>query len=73
MGVGAERDTECASETEIGELEVAFLVDEQVLGLEVTVEDAVGVAVAGALEELERESLDLKRCVSDAGSFRNQY
>lgn len=63
MGVGAERHTEGAGETEIGELEVAFLVDEEVLGFEVAVEDAVGVAVACAFEELVGEFLDLQMIV----------
>lgn len=60
MGVGAERNTEGASQTEIGQLQVALLVDEQVLWLQVTVQDAVGVAVARALEELKSELLDLQ-------------
>jgi hypothetical protein len=60
--VGTERDTECAGQAEIRQLQVALLVDEQVLRFEVTVQDAVGVAVAGSLEELEREFLDLKSC-----------
>ena len=60
--VGTERDTECAGQTEIGQLQVALLVDEQVLRLEVTVQHAVGVAVAGSLKELEREFLDLRSC-----------
>ena len=46
MGVGAEGDAEGASEPEIGEFEVAFTVDEEVLGFEVAMKDAVGVAVA---------------------------
>ena len=60
--VGTERDTECAGQTEISQLQVALLVDEQVLRLEITVQDAVGVAVAGSFEELEREFLDLRSC-----------
>ena len=60
VGVSAERDAEGAGETEVGELEVAFLVDEEVLGFEIAVEDAVGVAVAGTLEELGAEFADLK-------------
>jgi len=59
VGVGAERDAEGAREAEVGEFEVAFFVDEEVLGFEVAVEDAVGVAVAGSLEELVGEFLDL--------------
>ena len=64
VGVSAERNTEGASQTEIGQLQVALLVNEQVLRLEVTVQDAVGVAVARALEELKGEFLDLQWGVS---------
>ena len=64
VSVGAERNTEGASETKIGQLQVALLVDEQVLRLEVAVQNAVGVAVASALEELKGEFLDLQRGVS---------
>jgi hypothetical protein len=60
VGVSAERNTEGAGQTKIGQLQVALLVDEQVLRLEITVKDAVGVAVARALEELEGELLDLQ-------------
>jgi hypothetical protein len=60
VGVSAERDTKSASKTEIGKLQVALLVDEQVLRLEITVQDAVGVAVACTLEKLESELLDLQ-------------
>jgi hypothetical protein len=60
VGVSAERNTESASQTEIGQLQVALLVDEQVLRLQVTVQDTVGVAVARALEKLQSEFLDLQ-------------
>lgn len=60
MGVGAEGDAEGTREAEVGEFEVAFFVDEEVLGFEVAVEDAVGVAVADAFDELVGEFLDLK-------------
>jgi hypothetical protein len=59
VSVSAERDTKGASQTKIGQLQVALLVDEQVLRLEIAVQNAVGVAVTGALEELKRELLDL--------------
>ena len=59
MGVGAEGDAEGAREPEVGEFEVAVAVDEKVLGFEVAVQDAVGVAVFHALEELGGELFDL--------------
>lgn len=59
VGVGAEGDAEGASETEVADLEVAVFVDEEVLGLEIAVQDAVGVAVADSEEELVAELLDL--------------
>ena len=58
MGVGAEGDTKGSGETEVGELEVAFLVDEQVLGLQVAVEHAVLVAEGNALQQLVHEGFD---------------
>lgn len=59
MGVGAEWDAESTGETEVADLEVAVFVDEKVLGLEIAVQDAVGVAVADSEEELVAELLDL--------------
>lgn len=47
-----ERDAECAGETKVGKLQVAVLIDEQVLGLQVTVENPVRVAVIEPLDEL---------------------
>jgi len=49
VGVGAKRHAEGPRQPEVGELEVAFLVDEEVLWLQVAVQDAVGVAIAHAL------------------------
>lgn len=76
VGVGAKRHTESASETEISQLEVALLVDEQVLWLQVTVQNAVGVAVAGALQQLQSELLDLHNwsaCVPSCSYATSQY
>jgi hypothetical protein len=50
--VGTKRNSERAGESKVGELEVAFFVDEEVLGLEVAVKDAVGVEVIDAVDEL---------------------
>jgi hypothetical protein len=58
VSVGAQRDTKGSSQTKIGELEVALLVDEQVLRLQVAVQDAVRVAVADAGAQLVHELLD---------------
>jgi hypothetical protein len=60
MSVGAERDTKGASQTKISQFQVALLVNEQILRLEIAVQDAVGVAVTGALEKLKSEFLDLQ-------------
>jgi len=58
VGVGAQRNAKGTSETEIGELQVAVAVDEQVLRLQVAVEHSVAVAVANALAQLAHELLD---------------
>lgn len=58
MGVCAEGDAEGAGKTEIGKLQVAILVDQQVLGLQVSVEHAVRVAELDAVAELAHELLD---------------
>lgn len=57
MGVRPQRDAKGAGETKIGKLEVALLVNEEVLGLEVAVEHSVRVAVVQALDELVAELL----------------
>jgi len=67
VGVGTEGDAEGAGEAEVGEFKIAFFVDEEVLGFEVAVQDAVGVAVAGAEEELVGEFLDLCVIVAISG------
>ena len=60
VGVGAEGHAEGPREPEVGEFEVAFFVDEEVLGFEVAVQHAVGVAVARSFEQLVGEFLDLR-------------
>jgi hypothetical protein len=57
VSVGPERDSERPSETEIGELEVSVLVDEQVLRLEISMQDSVSVAIVEAFDQLKGESL----------------
>jgi hypothetical protein len=55
--VRAKWNTECARETEVGELEVVPFVNEQVLRLEVAVQNPVRVAVEQARRQLVREFL----------------
>lgn len=54
VSVGAKRDSKCTCEPKVGDLEVTVLVDEEVLGLKIAVEDAVGVEVVHSLDELVR-------------------
>jgi hypothetical protein len=76
--VCAEGNTECPGETEVwvsatpnsestcrltGDLEVALLVDEQVLGLQVPVQHPVRVAEVQAFDELVGEFLPSARVV----------
>lgn len=58
MCVGSKRNTKRPSQTEISQLEVSVAVNQQVLRLEVTVQDAVAVAVANAFHQLSHELLD---------------
>lgn len=58
MGIGSQWNTERSCETEIGKLKVSITVDEQVLGLQVAVKDAVAVAVSDTLAQLAHELLD---------------
>lgn len=64
MGVGAHRDTEGASKTEVSELEVIMLVDEQILWLQVAVKNPVRVAVQKTGGELVSEFLLNEKMVS---------
>ena len=58
MGVGPQGHAKRAGQTKVSKLEVSLLVNEKVLGLEVTVQDAVRVAVLDARDELVHEALD---------------
>lgn len=58
VGKGINRDAKGTGKTEVGQLQLAAVVDEQVLGLEIAVEDAGLVAESNALEQLVHEGLD---------------
>ena len=60
MGVGLNGESESAGKTEVSELDVlAHRVDEQVLRLQVSVENAVLVQVNERLQDLVEEALCL--------------
>lgn len=58
VGEGVDWDAECSGKTEIGKLELAFGVDEEVLRFEIAVKDSVGVAEVDSLEKLVHEGFD---------------
>lgn len=58
VGEGVDGDSEGSGKTEIGELQLAFVVDEEVLGLQVAVQDSVRMAEVNALEKLVHEGFD---------------
>jgi len=66
MGVGSDWEGESTGKTEISQLEDSVLVDEEVLGLEVTVDDTMGMAEGKAVEELV--SVGLHLCWGQLGS-----
>jgi hypothetical protein len=55
VSVCAQRHAKSAGKTEIGEFEVTLLVDQKVLWLEITVKDAVGMAVLDTVAKLVHE------------------
>ena len=55
IGECVDGDAEGAGEAEVGELELAFVVDQEVLRFEVAVEHPIVVAEGDALEELVHE------------------
>jgi hypothetical protein len=58
VSVCTQWDTEGAGQTEIGQLEIAVLVNQKVLWLQVTVQHATRVAVLDTLTQLHHELLD---------------
>lgn len=57
MGVGAQGHPEGSSQSEVGQLDGPQLVDEQVLGLQVSVDNPMRVAEAHPLQQLEEVAL----------------
>lgn len=59
MSVGLDREAECSSESEVSQLGVSVRVDEDVVGLQVSVEDSAAVAVRKSNQDLVQDRLDL--------------
>lgn len=57
VSVGTQGNTKGSSQTKISQLEVTVAVDQQVLWLEISVQDAVAMAVANTLNQLSHELL----------------
>lgn len=58
MSVGAKGHIEGTSKAKVGQLDVARVLDKEVLWLEIAMQDAVRVAVGQAIEKLIGEALD---------------
>ena len=52
MGIGSHGNTKGTGQTKVGKLQVVSLINEQVLGLEIAVENPVGVAIKQSRVEL---------------------
>lgn len=59
MSEGLDGQTKGTGKSEVSNLEVSLTIDEEVLRFEVSVDDASGVAVVDAVDELEEEEFDL--------------
>lgn len=58
MRIGFHRQSKRPCETEIGQLHVGVLIDEQVLRLQISVHDSMRVTVGGRRDDLVSELLD---------------
>lgn len=58
MGICAERNAESARKAKISQLQVAVLVDQQILWLQIAMKNAMRVAVSNALAKLMHKLLD---------------
>lgn len=58
MGVGAQRHPEGSSQSKVSQLDGPQLIDEQILGLQVSMDDPMRVAEAHPLQQLEEVTLE---------------
>ena len=58
MGIASQRNAEGSSKTEISQLEISILVNQQVLGLQVTMQYTARVTVLDTLVKMQHELLD---------------
>lgn len=66
VGKGVDRNAHCPGQAKVPELQDALLVDEEILGLQVPVQNAVLVAVGDATQHLIRKPLDHGRLEAEA-------
>jgi len=78
VGVVPEGHGECPGQPEVGQLDDAVVVEEQVLGLQVAVENPAGVAVGDAVQQLAKVALkiwennDWNVCLSGRNALRGR-
>jgi len=58
VGERIDWDTKCSCQAKVGKLKLTFVVDEQILGLQVAVEHSVCMAVVDTLEQLMHKRFD---------------
>lgn len=66
VGICAKGNTEGASKTKIGKLEIAIAVDEQILGLQIAMQHSMAVTVSNTFTQLTHELL--YHCITQAQS-----
>ena len=72
MCVGTHWDTEGPAESKVGNLDGSLVVDEQVLGFEVTVDDTARVHEHDALQDLVRVALGWRNTAVRVGLLHGQ-
>lgn len=58
MGISPHRNTECSGEPEIGKLEMIFTINEEILRFQISVQNAMSMAVEQTRGQLVSEFLE---------------
>lgn len=70
MGVRPQGNTECSGQSEVGEFQIAFTVNQKILRLQIPMQDTVAVAVTDPFHQLGHELLD--HCISQTQSLAHR-